>query len=192
LPTGYRSFCIPPQGTSPEVDFKNHLLVRLTRRFVPITDHYHGPKFSVRLEGGRRVLTPLALVLIVIEGTDLIFAVDSIPAILGISRDPFIVYTSNVCAILGLRSLYFLLAGLIDRFVYLRPALSVILTFIGFKMLLNDIYHIPTTISLSFVALVLLTAIGLSLAAKRERATAEPGVKSDRDFLPAAKQPAGN
>jgi tellurite resistance protein TerC len=192
LPTGYRSFWIPPQGTSPEVDFKNHLLVRLTRRFVPITDHYHGPKFSVRLEGGRRVLTPLALVLIVIEGTDLVFAVDSIPAILGISRDPFIVYRSNVCAILGLRSLYFLLAGLIDRFVYLRPALSVILTFIGFKMLLSDIYHIPTTISLSFVALVLLTAIGLSLAAKRERATAEPGVKSDRDFLPAAKQPAGN
>jgi tellurite resistance protein TerC len=192
LPTGYRSFCIPPQGTSPEVDFKNHLLVRLTRRFVPITDHYHGPKFSVRLEGGRRVLTPLALVLIVIEGTDLIFAVDSIPAILGISRDPFVVYTSNVCAILGLRSLYFLLAGLIDRFVYLRPALSVILTFIGSKMLLSDIYHIPTTISLSFVALVLLTAIGLSLAAKGERATAEPGVKSDRGFLPAAKQPAGN
>ena len=177
---------------SKHVDFKNHLLVRFTSRFVPITDHYHGPKFSVRLEGGRRVLTPLALVLIVIEGTDLIFAVDSIPAILGISRDPFIVYTSNVCAILGLRSLYFLLAGLIDRFVYLRPALSVILTFIGFKMLLSDIYHIPTTISLSFVALVLLTAIALSLAAKRERATAEPGVKSDRDFLPAAKQPAGN
>lgn len=138
------------------------------------------------------MLTPLALVLIVIEGTDLIFAVDSIPAILGISRDPFVVYTSNVCAILGLRSLYFLLAGLIDRFVYLRPALSVILTFIGSKMLLSDIYHIPTTISLSFVALVLLTAIGLSLAAKGERATAEPGVKSDRGFLPAAKQPAGN
>jgi predicted tellurium resistance membrane protein TerC len=82
--------------------------------------------------------------------------------------------------------------NLIDRFVYLRPALAVILTFIGFKMLLTDVYHLPTTISLAFVALVLLTAIGLSLIAKRERARVGPGVKSNRDFLPVAKQPAGN
>ena len=115
------------------------------------------------------MLTPLALVLILIEGTDVIFAVDSIPAILGITRDPFIVYTSNVCAILGLRSLYFLLAGLITSFVYLRPALAIILTFIGIKMLLADFYHIPIAISLSFILLVLLVAIGLSLIVSRRR-----------------------
>ena len=121
------------------------------------------------------MLTPLALVLIVIELTDVLFAVDSIPAILGITRDPLIVYTSNICAILGLRSLYFLLEGLIDRFAYLRPALAVILTFIGFKMLLSDIYHITTAVSLSVVALVLLAAIGLSFVANRQRAaTAAP------------------
>jgi tellurite resistance protein TerC len=156
-------------------DFENGRTARITRRFLPIADRYHGSKFLVRLPGGRRMLTPLALVLIVIELTDVLFAVDSIPAILGITRDPLIVYTSNVCAILGLRSLYFLLAGLIDRFVYLRPALATILSYIGLKMLLSDIYHIPTPISLSVVALVLLTAIALSLAANRQRsAAAEP------------------
>jgi tellurite resistance protein TerC len=158
-----------------EVDFENAWTGRLIRRFVPITDRYHGSKFGVRLEGGRRMLTPLALVLIIIELTDVLFAVDSIPAILGITRDPMIVYTSNICAILGLRSLYFLLAGLIDRFVYLRPALAVILTFIGFKMVLSDIYHITTAVSLSVVALVLLAAILFSLVANRQHpATAEP------------------
>lgn len=186
--TGLKMFFHKPR----QGDFKNYLLVRLTRRFVPVADRYHGSKFSVRLDGGRRVLTPLALVLIVIEGSDVILAVDSIPAILGITQDPFIVYTSNVCAILGLRSLYFLLAGLIDRFVYLRPALAVILTFIGFKMLLSDVYHMPTIVSLSFVALALLGAIGFSLVVKRQHATAERGLKSDRDLLPVAKQAAGS
>src|SRR5262249_17745592 len=97
---------------------------------------------------GRRLLTPLALVLIMIEVTDVLFAVDSIPAIFGITRDPFVVYTSNVCAILGLRSLYFLLAGIVHKFVYLRSAMAIILSFIGSKMLLADVYHIPTTASL--------------------------------------------
>jgi tellurite resistance protein TerC len=152
-----------------QIDFKNARLTRLTRRFVPIADRYHGSKFCVRLERGRWRLTRLALVLIVIELTDVLFAVDSIPAILGITRDPMIVYTSNICAILGLRSLYFLLSGLIDRFVYLRRALAVILAFIGFKMLLSDIYHISTAVSLSVVALVLLAAIGLSLVGIRQR-----------------------
>jgi tellurite resistance protein TerC len=171
-------------------DFKRYWLVRLTRRFVPTTDQYHGPKFTVCLEGGRRMLTPLALVLVVIEATDLLFAVDSIPAILGITRDPFIVYTSNICALLGLRSLYFLLAGLIDRFVYLRPALAIILTFIGVKMLLTDIYYIPTAVSLSVVGLVLLFAIGLSVVANRQNpATAQPATEADRDLLAVTKLP---
>jgi tellurite resistance protein TerC len=143
--------------------FNQGWLVRLARRFLPIADRYHGPKFSIRLENGRRVLTPLALVLIVIEATDVLFAVDSIPAILGITTDPFIVYTSNVCAILGLRSLYFLLAGLVDRVVYLKPALAIILVFIGARMLLADIYHIPVVASLGVIVLVLLSAISLSL-----------------------------
>jgi tellurite resistance protein TerC len=172
------------------VDFKRYWLVRLVRRFVPTTDQYHGSKFSVCLEDGRRMLTPLALVLVVIEGTDLLFAVDSIPAILGITRDPFIVYTSNVCAILGLRSLYFLLAGLIDRFVFLRPALAIILTFIGVKMLLTDIYHIPTAISLAVVGLVLLIAIGLSVTANRQNSgAAQAATKADRDLLSGTKLP---
>ena len=112
------------------------------------------------VEDGRRMLTPLALVLIVIEVTDVLFALDSIPAIFGITHDPFIVYTSNICAILGLRSLYFLLAGVVHKFIYLKPALAIILTFIGAKMLLADIYQIPTAVSLGVVGLVLSTAIG--------------------------------
>src|SRR5215475_3540411 len=128
---------------------------------------YHGARFTV-LRDGRRLLTPLALVLITMEVTDVLFAVDSIPAIFGITRDPFIVYTSNVCAILGLRSLYFLLAGVVYKFVYLKPALAIILSFIGAKMLLADVYHIPTAVSLGVVGLVLLAAIGLSLLVNRQ------------------------
>ena len=148
-------------------DFTQGWLVVLIRRFFPIADRYYGPRFSVRLADGRMALTPLALALIVIEATDLLFALDSIPAILGITSDPFIVYTSNVCAILGLRSLYFLLAGLVHRILYLKPALAVILVFIGVKMLLGEVYHIPTVLSLSVIALVLLVAVGLSLFVNR-------------------------
>jgi tellurite resistance protein TerC len=150
------------------VDFKQTMLVRLARRFLPVTDQYHGSKFMVRLDNGRHLLTPLALVLLVIEAADVLFAVDSIPAIFGITHDPFIVYTSNVCAILGLRSLYFLVAGAVHRFVYLKPALAIILTFIGGKMLLADLYKIPTGVSLGVVGTVLLVAIGLSFLAKRQ------------------------
>jgi tellurite resistance protein TerC len=146
--------------------FNEGWLVRLVRRFLPIADRYYGPKFFIRIDG-RPVLTPLALALIIIEATDVLFAVDSIPAILGITTDPFIVYTSNVCAILGLRSLYFLLAGLIDRMVYLKPALAVILVFIGAKMFLAEVYHIPTVVSLGLIALVLSIAVGLSLFSNR-------------------------
>jgi len=107
-----------------------------------ITREYHAEHFHVRVDG-RWMLTPLALTMIVIEITDLIFAVDSIPAIFAITRDPFIVYTSNICAILGLRSLYFLLAGLMDRFVYLRTGLAFVLGFVGIKMILVDYFPIP-------------------------------------------------
>ena len=145
---------------------------------------YHGARFTVRCDG-RRLLTRLALVLIMIEVTDVLFAVDSIPAIFGITRDSFIVYTSNVCAILGLRSLYFLLAGVVHKFVYLKPALAIILSFIGAKMLLADIYHIPTAASLGVVGVVLLAAIGLSLLVNRQRpATAEPTREADHHSSP--------
>ena len=131
------------------------------------------------------MLTPLALVLIMIEITDVLFAVDSIPAIFGITRDPFIVYTSNVFAILGLRSLYFLLAGVVHKFVYLKPALAIILSFIGAKMLLADVYHISTAVSLGVVGLVLLAAIGLSLlVSRRHPPTAEPIRETDHHSPP--------
>jgi tellurite resistance protein TerC len=124
------------------------------------------------------------MVLIMIEATDVLFAIDSIPAIFGITRDPFIVYTSNVCAILGLRSLYFLLAGVVHKFVCLKPALAVILSFIGAKMLLVDLYHIPTAASLTVIGLVLLAAIGLSLLIDhRRQAAAGPAPKADHDSL---------
>jgi tellurite resistance protein TerC len=166
------------------VDIGRNPLIRLVRRLLPVSDTYHGARFTVRRDD-RRLLTPLALVLIMIEVTDVLFAVDSIPAIFGITRDPFIVYTSNVCAILGLRSLYFLLAGVVHKFVYLKPALAIILSFIGAKMLLADVYHIPTAASLGVVGLVLLAAIGLSLLVNRQRpATAEPTTLTDHHSPP--------
>src|SRR5207247_3047396 len=106
-----------------------NFVLKFTRRLLPVTIDYHGPKF-IALVAGRRMLTPLALVLIVIDVMDLIFAVDSIPAVLAITQDTFIIYTSNICAILGLRSLYFLLANLVSRFVYLRFGLAILLCFV--------------------------------------------------------------
>ena len=109
------------------------------------------------------MLTPLALTMIVIEVTDLIFAVDSIPAIFAITRDPFIVYTSNICAILGLRSLYFMLAGLMDRFIYLRTGLALVLGFVGIKMILVDHFPLPRALSLGIIALILGVTIAVSM-----------------------------
>jgi tellurite resistance protein TerC len=166
------------------VDIGRNPLIRLVRRLLPVSDSYHDGRFTVR-HNGRRFLTPLAMVLIMVEAVDVLFAVDSIPAIFGISRDPFIVYTSNICAILGLRSLYFLLAGVVHKFVYLKPAVAIILSFIGAKMLLADVYHIPTAISLGVVGMVLLAAIGLSLLVNRQRpATAEPATETDHHSPP--------
>ena len=118
-------------------------------------------------QAGKLVATPLLLVLIVVESTDLVFAVDSIPAIFAVTRDPFLVYTSNVFAILGLRSLYFLLAGALDRFHYLKLALAVILSFVGVKMLIVELYKIPIAVSLGVIAGLLAVAIVASLVRAR-------------------------
>ncbi len=145
-----------------EADLNKNPAVRLARRMFKISDTYDGQKFFT-VQNGVRMATPLFLVLIFIEFTDLVFAVDSIPAIFAVTTDPFIVFTSNVLAILGLRSMYFLLANIIHRFVYLKTGLSVILLFIGTKMLLLDIYKIPTLISLLVVAGILTVSIVASL-----------------------------
>jgi tellurite resistance protein TerC len=132
-------------------------VVRLVARVFPVQKEYSGQSFFVR-RAGRLVLTPLAIVLVVVESTDLIFAIDSIPAIFAITRDPFIVYTSNAFAILGLRALYFLLAGVVEKFVYLKIGLSAILIWVGGKMLASDVYHVPTVVSLGVVASILVVA----------------------------------
>jgi len=137
-------------------------VVRLTRRMFSISSNYHGQSLFAR-ENGHRVATPLFLVLLVIETTDVVFAVDSIPAILAISRDPFIVYTSNVFAILGLRSLYFALAGIMQMFHFIHYGLSAILVFVGTKMLLSDIYKIPIAISLGLIAAIIAASIIASI-----------------------------
>lgn len=145
-----------------EVEPDKNPLVRLFRRFIPVTGEYHGDKFFVKVG---RVLhaTPLFVVLLTIESADLVFAVDSVPAIFSITTDPFIVYTSNVFAILGLRSLYFALAGVMDKFHYLRVGLSVVLVFVGIKMLLSDIVKIPAEVSLLVVVVILAISVVISL-----------------------------
>jgi tellurite resistance protein TerC len=146
----------------PEHDFSEGWLLRTCRRILPITREFHEEHFHVRIDG-RWMLTPLALTMIVIEVTDLIFAVDSIPAIFAITRDPFIVYTSNICAVLGLRSLYFLLAGLMNRFIYLRTGLAFVLGFVGLKMILADHLPLSRLLSLGVIALILGVTIVLSI-----------------------------
>ena len=148
------------------VDLEKNPAIKLSRRFFKISDTYDGQKFFT-VQNGVRMATPLFLVLVMIEFNDLVFAVDSIPAIFAVTRDPFIVFTSNVMAILGLRSMYFLLADIVDRFVYLKTGLAVILSFIGVKLLLLDIYKIPTAISLSVVVGVLAISIIASLLKTR-------------------------
>jgi tellurite resistance protein TerC len=150
-----------------ELHPEDNPLVKLVKRLIPVTKDYRGDKFFVR-EAALLMATPLLIVLLVVESTDLIFAVDSIPAIFAVTEDPFIVYTSNVFAILGLRSLYFLLAGVIDKFYYLKLGLSVVLVFVGVKMLLTDTaFKIPIGASLGIIALVLTAAIGASLLRTR-------------------------
>lgn len=163
--SGIKMLFTSDEGVHPE---KNPLL-RLARRLFPVTPDFQGHSFFVRLNG-RRALTPLFLVLVMVETTDLVFALDSIPAIFAVTTKPFIVFTSNVFAILGLRSLYFVLAGAIRYFRYLKYGLSVVLIFIGFKMLIVKWLPIPTPLSLGLVAGIILLSILASLGAVwRER-----------------------
>jgi tellurite resistance protein TerC len=153
-------------------DFGESWVMRVCRRLFRITPEFYGEHFRARVDG-RWMLTPLALALIVIDIMDLIFAVDSIPAVFAITQDAFIVYTSNICAIIGLRSLYFLLARLMKRFVYLSTGLAFVLGFIGIKMIVAKYYVISNWISLAVVVLVLAVTIIISMIATRNRAAAE-------------------
>lgn len=137
-------------------------LIKFVRRIMPVTDNYQDDKFFIR-RAGKLIATPLFLVLLLVESTDLVFAVDSIPAIFAVTNDPFIVYTSNVFAILGLRSLYFLLAGVVDKFYYLKLGLSVVLVFVGIKMVMVDLYKIPVGLSLGVIASILAISVIASL-----------------------------
>ncbi|HEY6568127.1 MAG TPA: TerC/Alx family metal homeostasis membrane protein, partial [Actinomycetota bacterium] len=133
------------------VDPGKNPVLRLFRKVVPVTDGYRGQKFTVR-EAGRRIATPLLAVLVVVETTDIIFAVDSIPAIFAVTDETFLVFTSNAFAILGLRALYFLLAGMIDRFRYLKVGLAAVLVVVGVKMLISEFYKMPIWLSLILIA----------------------------------------
>lgn len=145
-----------------EIHPERNPVIRLAKRLFPVSDRYDGEKFFFT-EAGRRLATPLFVVLLAVESTDLIFAVDSIPAILAITRDPFIVYTSNVFAILGLRALYFALAGIMGYFRYLHYGLSAVLVFVGLKMVASDFIEIPVVMALGVVAGILLISIVASL-----------------------------
>lgn len=159
--TGLRLFWHKQEEIHPE---RNPVL-RLARRLFPVTDQYEGAAFFIRREG-RRFATPLFLVLVMVETTDVVFATDSIPAIFAVTQDPFIVYTSNICAILGLRALYFVLAGAISRFRYLHHGLAVVLIFVGIKMLIAHFYKLPILLSLLVICSVLGVSIGVSLRAE--------------------------
>jgi tellurite resistance protein TerC len=156
----YSGFKLMGEGDEEQVDPSRNIVLKLARKFIPITESYAGKNFFVRRDG-KSFATPLFIVLLVVETTDILFATDSIPAILAISHDPFIVYTSNVFAILGLRSLFFALSGLMKLFHYLNYGLAVVLMFIGAKMLISVKYQMPTWIALLVIAVVL----GLSVLA---------------------------
>jgi tellurite resistance protein TerC len=149
-------------------DLENNPVLKFARRHLRISDDNHGEKFSV-MKDGVRYFTPLFLVLILIEVTDVVFAVDSIPAIFAITTDPFIVFTSNIFAIMGLRALYFLLADVADRFHLLKYGLAMVLTFIGGKMLIAPWYHVPVQASLAIVAILIGASVAASLIATRHK-----------------------
>jgi tellurite resistance protein TerC len=163
LYTGYRMWA---QRNDHMIDPTRNPLLRVFRRFVPTTDGYREQRFVV-VENGRRLATPLLAVLIVVESSDILFAIDSVPAILSVTTDTFLIFSSNAFAILGLRSLYFLLAGAVDKFRYLKPGLSALLIFAGAKILLADIVPIPISVSLVIIVSILATAVGASLLADR-------------------------
>ena len=157
------------------IDLETNPVLKLVRRVVPVSENYDGQNFFTR-QGARRLATLLFVVLILVEFTDVLFALDSIPAIFAITQDPFIVYTSNVFAILGLRSLYFLLAGVVDKFVFLRYGLAAVLAFVGAKLLLAGVYHIPNLLSLGVIVFSLTVSILASLYANRHKEEIEEGM----------------
>ncbi len=175
LYTGYRLL----RRSEEEVDPERNPVLRLARRWLPVTESFHGQAFLVR-KGGRWMATPLLLVLLVVESTDVMFAVDSVPAVLAITSDIFLAYTSNIFAILGLRALYFLLAGLLQRWRYLHTGLAAILMFIGVKMLVSEVYHIPTVVSLGVVVSILvLSAVASWWTERRVKASVSNAGPSD-------------
>jgi tellurite resistance protein TerC len=157
-------------GGDAQVEPEANPVIRLLRRVLPLTSQFHGDRFFVREPGGdgalRLMATPLFVVLALVETTDIVFAVDSIPAVFGVTRNPFLVYTSNVFAILGLRSLYFVLAGVIGTFHLLKYGLALVLAFVGGKMLLSGYLHVATGVSLAIVASVLAGSVLLSLVVR--------------------------
>ena len=161
------------RGTEIEVHPERNPAVRLFQKYVPLSNQFAGARFWIRQEE-RSYATPLLLVLVVVEVTDLVFAVDSIPAIFAVTNDPFIVYTSNVFAILGLRSLYFLLAAAMKKFQYLSLGLGLVLSFVGGKMLISGIYPIPISVSLAVVAAILGGAVAASLLRRPMRPEVPP------------------
>ena len=158
-------------------DPANHPAVRLARRVLPVHESYHGNRFVIR-RAGRLVATPLLVALLAIETTDVVFAVDSVPAVFAVTDEPFLVFSSNALAVLGLRSLYFLLDGALARLTYLRPGLAILLVLIGVKLLLAGVWHPPAWATLVAIALVVGSAVGLSLAKdRRDRRVEEPSAR---------------
>jgi len=174
LVSAWRMFFVKQEAKN----FGQSWVMRCCSWAFPVTPVFHDEHFKARVNG-KWMLTPLALALIVIETMDIVFAVDSIPAVFAITRDSFIIYTSNICAILGLRSLYFLVAKMITRFVYLKTGLAIVLAFVGAKMMLRDVFEIPTLLSLGFVVGVLGATIVLSMIATR-RANAATAQSADQ------------
>ncbi|MCY1043799.1 TerC family protein [Corallococcus sp. bb12-1] len=173
-----------------DVDPEAGFIVKMSRRLLPVARQGDGSRFFIT-EDGRRKVTPLFIVLMVVEATDLLFAMDSIPAVLGISKDAFIIYTSNVCAILGLRSLFFVVSSLMEKFHLLKIALGVILGFVGVKMLLEYFYKIPIGISLAVIAGCLVTAVVASLVFPKPPEVAQAPEAGKQPEAPAREQERG-
>lgn len=163
-----------------------NLLVRLTRKVFPVTSEFQGSHFVVKQEG-RWVVTPLLLALVLVESSDVMFAIDSIPAIFAVTRDPFLVFTSNIFAILGLRSLYFVLAGLIDKFRYLKASLVFLLAYVGVKMMLAHHYPIPNVVSLAIIGGILGVGVVASLVSAVDDPPADPPAQELESFGPHAE-----
>ena len=163
-------------GGEQKIDYEKNPFIKLIRKYFNVLPHYEGRKFFVKKEG-KIFVTSLLLTLLLIESSDIVFAVDSIPAVIAITRDPFVIITSNIFAVLGLRSLYFALAGIVDMFRYLKYGVAFILFFVGVKMLISEFYHIPTHLSLAVIILSLVLSVILSVLHKKE--TSSPSRKNE-------------